>query len=215
MSNINSKSFEELIEEIQEYESRVKKTNNKFEGFEGIDLETQIKTKITGLSFDQLITEVQKIEKIIATKSYNVEMLSEMSSLEEIQKNPKNENFDNILEKMEQAKKIKKEIKKPLIKKAIIEEKIDQKIEKISREDQINKIDEINSMRDYVLISYAREYIKELYDKFNSGEISPEEFRYQTRKKMAFNKGINEELIQDRIHKEKNPFEELGQSERG
>ncbi|MCC7552065.1 hypothetical protein KO317_00160 [Candidatus Micrarchaeota archaeon] len=208
MNDLNNKGFEEIVIEIQEYEQNLKKSKKINYEIEGIDLGKTIKTKITGLTFDQLITEVQKIEKMIAAKSYNTEMLSEISSIKD---ETIKEQFKEVIKP--QQKRIKIE-KKPLIKEAIAEKK-DEKIEKISWEDQINKIDEINSMRDYILISYAREYIKELYDKFNSGEISPEEFRYETRKKMAINHGISEELIQERIKKEKNPFEELSQTDRG
>ncbi len=198
--------FNELVQEIQEYETDLKKGKKEEYDIESLELREPIQTKIDDMTFDQLITEVEKIQKMIAAKSYNKKMLSDISSLGDEEKP------NEMMKKLEEAKKTRE---KPLVKSAVIE-KInntpERKIEKMGREDQINKIDEINSMRDYVLISYAREYIKELYDTFNSGEISPEQFRYEVRKQIAKNNKISEELIEEKIIKEKNPFEELMQS---
>ena len=112
-------------------------------------------------------------------------------------------------------KKIEGISKEPLIKKAteFVKTKMPKKkAEKLSQEDQLKKIEEINAKRDYVLISYAREYIKELYDKFNTGEISPERFRTIVRKQIARSEGISEELIETKISEEANPFEELSKA---
>ncbi len=204
---IGTQQFTDMVQEIQEYEKNLKIPKFKEYTISNVELGKLIKIKVNELTFDQLITEVQKIEKIIAAKGYDKKLLRGISSLEERKTSTKKGDFSEIMGKMKQAKKRISEV--PLIKPATEKPKIKPKVEKISREDQIKETEEINSMRDYVLISYAREYIRELYDKFNSSGISPEKFRYEVRTQMARDKRISEELIQEKIKKEENPFEEL------
>jgi hypothetical protein len=179
----NSKEFNNLKDEILKYENNLKKSKIREYEIKETKLEKPIKTKINDLTFEQMITELQKVEKMIAAKTYTKKILKDTSSNTEV---------EDVMKQMKEKKSRTTETKFERT----------EKIEKMSREDQMKAIEEINTLRDYILISYARENIRELYDQFNSNMINSENFRYEVRKEMAKNKGICEELIQYIIKEE-------------
>ncbi len=82
--------------------------------------------------------------------------------------------------------------------------------------EQRRLIVEINNMDDITITNYAKQNMKDLYDNFNMGGITPGQFRFKVRERVAKERGLPPGIIASGLVRDQNPFEQIsGKSDWG
>lgn len=204
MGDQNLPAFEEIVGECRGFEKNTKKSAKYVSPSRG-KIETS-RLHFDDIAYQDLLFEIKKAEKIIAARSFDKNIIEEPLEMEK----PK----DSLAIALERVQKAKLGIKPPEFKLELPDVK---KIKKLlvrpalKREDKIKPkkkpeifdktgkgkicIADIDKLEDQVLIDYAREYYKGMYDSFSMGVTEPEGFRVTMKQMIARDHGIPEDVI--------------------